>query len=366
MMTQGSHGTGRERGEMNRGALLKVIFVFAVVAVTGFGLFCVFHPAVAGFHLKVCDLSASNGKDEAREARGMPDRPEAAGTDGKPVLASLRTADAKRNGDQRVPSGAGTGPSGFSIPMLVWIGFVMLAGGFAHGMMGFGFPLIATPLLTLALPMKQTILVSVVPTLAMNVLNAFRGGRLRESIGRHWYLPLPLMVGAYAGTRLLMIAPNEPFVLVLAVVLFIYLNMERFGKTDIRIVREHPRASGIVFGLVAGVFESTANVSGPALLVYFLLLGLSPRPLVQVLNFAFIAGKLSQTLTWTVSGGISLAVWAQTLPWVLLAAVTLVFGRRIHDRISTHTYMRWLRGFLWAMVVLLVVQFVRLMTARIL
>ncbi len=172
------------------------------------------------------------------------------------------------------------------------------------------------------------------------------------------------MIGAFAGTRLLIVAPNEPFVLLLAAVLFVYLNMERLGKTNVRVVCEHPHASAVVFGLVAGVFEGTANVSGPPLLVYFLLIGLSPRAIVQTLNFAFVAGKSSQTVTWTVSGGISLAQWAQTLPWVLLAAVTLVFGRRIHDRLSTFTYMRWLRGFLWAMVALLLAQFIRLMVVR--
>ena len=189
----------------------------------------------------------------------------------------------------------------------------------------------------------------------------------RPLAGEHRTLLVPASPAGdrgFRGTRLLIVAPNEPFVLLLAAVLFVYLNMERLGKTNVRVVCEHPQASAVVFGLVAGVFEGTANVSGPPLLVYFLLIGLSPRAIVQTLNFAFVAGKLSQTVTWTVSGGISLAQWAQTLPWVLLAAVTLVFGRRIHDRLSAFTYMRWLRGFLWAMVALLIAQFIRLMVVR--
>ena len=112
----------------------------------------------------------------------------------------------------------------------------MLVGGFAHGMIGFGFPIIATPLLTLVLPMKQTILVLLVPTLVMTLLNALRGGRLRESIGRYWYLPSPAGDRGFRGTRLLIVAPNEPFVLLLAAVLFVYLNMERLGKTNVRVV----------------------------------------------------------------------------------------------------------------------------------
>jgi uncharacterized membrane protein YfcA len=349
---------------MRKCNLHRIVLVLAVSGVVGLGFFSLVHSEHSIFQLGIRRVMASNekaGSTKATEAYDDRDAPKM-GLGSTP--ASLTSAQVTRDRDSQNHTGPAIALSGFSAPVLAWIAFVMLVGGFAHGMIGFGFPIIATPLLTLVLPMKQAILVLLVPTLVMTLLNALRGGRLRESIGRYWYLPLLLVIGAFAGTRLLIVAPNEPVVLLLAAVLFVYLNMERLGKTNVRVVREHPQASAVVFGLVAGLFEGTANVSGPALLVYFLLIGLSPRAIVQTLNFAFVVGKLSQTVTWTVSGGISPAQWAQTLPWVLLAAVTLVFGRRIHDRISTFTYMRWLRGFLWAMVALLLAQFIRLMVVR--
>jgi uncharacterized protein len=349
---------------MRKCALHRIVLVPAIIAVAGISFFCLVRSDPSRIQVGIRPLMATNEKAGFTKAtETCADRDV---TRKKPGFAPalLTGAHVSRDRDFQNRSESTTDLSGFSVQVLVWIAFVMLIGGFAHGMIGFGFPIIATPLLTLVLPMKQAILVLLVPTLVMTVLNALRGGRFRESIGRYWYLPFLLVIGAFAGTRLLIVAPNEPFVLLLAAVLFVYLNMERLGKTNVRVVSEHPQASAVVFGFVAGVFEGTANVSGPPLLVYFLLVGLSPRAIVQTLNFAFVAGKLSQTVTWTVSGGISLAEWAQTLPWVLLAAVTLVFGRRIHDRISTFTYMRWLRGFLWAMVALLLGQFIRLMAVR--
>jgi uncharacterized membrane protein YfcA len=349
---------------MTKCTLHRIVLVLAIIAVTGLGFSCLIHLDPSGFQLGIRPLMASNEKAGSTKATEAYDDQDVTRMEIGPTSASLTSAHVNRDRDFQNRTGPTTDLFSFSVPVLAWIAFVMLVGGFAHGMIGFGFPIIATPLLTLVLPMKQAILVLLVPTLVMTILNALRGGRLRESIGRYWYLPLLLVIGAFAGTRLLIVAPNEPFVLLLAAVLFVYLNMERLGKTNVRVVCEHPQASAVVFGLVAGVFEGTANVSGPSLLVYFLLIGLSPRAIVQTLNFAFVAGKLSQTVTWTVSGGISLAEWAQTLPWVLLAAGTLMFGRRVHDRLSTFTYMRWLRGFLWAMVALLIAQFIRLMVAR--
>jgi uncharacterized protein len=349
---------------MRKCAPHRIVLGLAMIAVTGLSFLCPIHSDPFGFHFGTRCLMASHeeaGVAKATEAYGHRN---VTNMDTGPAPASSAGVQVNRERDFQNRSEPTTALSSFSVPVLAWIAFVMLVGGFAHGMIGFGFPIIATPLLTLVLPMKQTILVLLVPTLVMTLLNALRGGRFRESIGRYWYLPLLLVIGAFAGTRLLIVAPNEPFVLLLAAVLFVYLNLERLGKTNVHVVCEHPQASAVVFGLVAGVFEGTANVSGPPLLVYFLLVGLSPRAIVQTLNFAFVAGKFSQTVTWTVSGGISLAEWAQTLPWVVLAAVTLVFGRRIHDRLSTYTYMRWLRGFLWAMVALLIAQFIRLMVVR--
>ena len=48
----------------------------------------------------------------------------------------------------------------------------------------------------------------------------------------------------------------------------------------------------------------------------------------------------------------------------IIAVTGLGFSCLVHDRISTFTYMRWLRGFLWAMVALLIAQFIRLMVVR--
>jgi hypothetical protein len=53
------------------------------------------------------------------------------------------------------------------------------------------------------------------------------------------------------------------------------------------------------------------------------------------------------------------------LPWALLGVSTLFYGERIRRRASTTVYQGWLRQFLWAMVVLLVFQFVRMMWERV-
>ena len=253
-----------------------------------------------------------------------------------------------------------------SLPVwaLIWIAVVMLVAGFMHGAIGFGLPIIATPLLTLVLDLKTAVLVVILPNITMNVISVVSGGRIRDSIGRFWYLPLCLVAGSYVGTRILIAVDAAPFVLVLAGTLFAYLNLERLGKTEVPVVMRHPHVAGLGFGFLAGVFEATVNVSGPVLLMFFMLLGISPAVLVQTLNFCFLGGKLMQVVTWTTSGGVGLVHWLSTIPWALIAATTFFAGQRLRGRVSPETYLGWLRKFLWAMVALLAFQYIRIMIER--
>lgn len=240
---------------------------------------------------------------------------------------------------------------------LIWVGAVALIAGFVHGVIGFGYPMVAMPLLATVLDLKSAILVAIIPTVTLALASMLYGGSLRESVGRFWFMPLCLMAGTYSGTKLLIGANPTPFILLLAMSLLLYLNMERFGKQRLAVLIRYPRVSGAIFALVAGWFEATANVAGPVLLIYFMLIGLDPKALVQTLNFCWVGGKLMQIGTWTASGGITLSFWASTVPLAVLAIATLALGMRIRTRIAPAVYMLWLRRFLWLMSFVLLAEF---------
>jgi uncharacterized membrane protein YfcA len=224
-----------------------------------------------------------------------------------------------------------------SIEILVFMAAVCVLSGFAHGALGFGFPLVATPLAALAVDMKSAIAVLAPVTLVLVVISVLRGGRLLELIREFWYLPLAIAIGAWLGTRILLAAPPEPFTLVLALVLLFYLNLDRLGRGRSALVERLRLPFGVGFAFVAGIFEAIANVAGPMLLVYFMLLGAAPGQIVQTLNLCFSVGKGTQVAT--------------------LAG--LAGGMRVRSRIDADTYRRWLRKALGVMAVLLVVQFAR-------
>lgn len=244
-----------------------------------------------------------------------------------------------------------------SLAAIAWVGVVGITGGFVAGVIGFGFPIFAMPLLSLVLPFKAAILVTLLPIVFMSFIGMMSGGALRESIGRFWFMPLALIAGVWVGTRVLIQIDARPLVLVLALVLLLYLNMERLGRTEIPFIRRHPAVFAAVFAFAAGWFEATVNVAAPVLLIFFMLVKLDPRAIVQTLNFCWIGGKIIQILTWSVAGGITLGFWASTVPLALIAASAYLLGQRIRFRLPAATYIRWLRGFLWIMSGVLLIQF---------
>ena len=246
-----------------------------------------------------------------------------------------------------------------SLEVLAYVALVCVLAGFAHGALGFGFPLVATPLAALVIDMKSAITLLAPVTLALVVISALRGGRLGELVRRIWFMPFGIAAGAWLGTRLLLAAPPEPFLLVLALVLLLYLNLDRIGRGESEVVKRLRAPFGFAFAFLAGVSEAIANVAGPVLFVYFMLLGAAPSQVVQTLNMCFTVGKGAQVLTLAGAGALSGATWALVAGLSVPSVAALAAGMRVRDRIDAQTYRAWLRKALWVMVVLLLLQFSR-------
>jgi uncharacterized membrane protein YfcA len=244
-----------------------------------------------------------------------------------------------------------------TIEVLLYIALVCALSGFAHGAIGFGFPVVATPLVALVTDMKSAITLLAPVTLVLVVISALRGGSVRELARSFWYLPLAIAAGAWLGTLLLLAAPPEPFTLVLALVILFYLNVDRVGRGQSETVQRHRVAFGFGFSFVAGIFEAIANVAGPMLLVYFMLLGAAPAQIVQTLNLCFSVGKGSQVATLAASGALTPAAWATVAGLAVPSVAALAAGMRIRSRIDAQTYRAWLRKALWVMAALLILQF---------
>jgi uncharacterized membrane protein YfcA len=241
--------------------------------------------------------------------------------------------------------------------VIAFVALACLVAGFAHGALGFGFPIVATPIVALAIDIKSAIGLLAPVTLVLTVITALRGVALASIVREFWFLPLATALGAWLGTRILLAMPAEPFLLILAGVILLYLNLDRVGHGRSELVQRLRAPFGLAFGFAAGICEAVANVAGPLLLIYFMLLGLAPAQIVQTLNLCFSLGKGAQTATWALSGELSARTWLVIAALVVPSVAALFAGMHVRQRIDAATYRRWLRGALWVMALALLVQF---------
>ncbi|MDD3517325.1 MAG: sulfite exporter TauE/SafE family protein [Chromatiales bacterium] len=247
----------------------------------------------------------------------------------------------------------------FSLNEILLALLVVTFAGAVHGTFGLGFPMVATPVLALLSDVQTTILLTLAPNIAVNLWSMLRGGNLRESVGRFWYVAAWMLVGSSIGTLILVSLDPNPFRLLLALVILSYLMSARLERLDWSWIRRRPRISGSGAGLLAGLLGGMVNAGGPAVMIYFLEMRVPPLVLVQSLNLAFLIGKSTQATTFGVLGVLSLPLLLLSLPLGVLALVGLRSGMWLRDRFSADTYRGWLRALLWCLSVLLVVQFFR-------
>jgi len=270
---------------------------------------------------------------------------------------ACRVAFCGIDGSGRLPLAVGRTMDELSLAALALYTAIIAFAGLVHGTLGMGFPVVATPLLSLMTDVRSAILITLLPTVAVNVGSILRGGDWSRSIGRFWPLALYGLAGSVAGANALVVLDPAPFKLLLAGLVLLYLWASRARGPRMPWVAAHLPLSMAAFGLAAGLAAGTTNVMVPILIIYALELGLARTAMVQVFNLCFLAGKLAQIGVFAAAGLLTGALLLATAPLAVVATVALAAGMHIRDRVPASAWMRAVRGLLLVLAVLLVGQF---------
>jgi hypothetical protein len=242
-----------------------------------------------------------------------------------------------------------------SYPVLAIAGTLAIA-GMAHGAIGFGFPLLSTPVVAMITDVRTAIILTVIPNLTINIISILRGGNWRDSIAKYWPIGIYVLIGTVIGTHVLFAMNAEALKLFLAIMMVLYLEQNRIRQLDWTIIKRNPNKAAISFGLLGGFLSGTVNVTVPPLVIYFAALGLEAVPMTQILNFCFLIGKSTQAATFFSSGAFSLAFLLQNVHLIAVSCAGFLVGIRLQKRIRPQTYQAILRKLLWLMALVLIAQ----------
>ena len=229
--------------------------------------------------------------------------------------------------------------------LAVLLALAVAAAAFVKGSIGFGFPTLGTPLLTLLVDVKTAFLLLIVPNIVMDGLQFLRRGAPRATIRRMGWLVVFGAIGTVVGTRLLMTLSSRTVMLILGgfIVTFVALNLARLSP---RLPAAWEPWASPVAGFLSGVIGGVTNVPGTPLVLYFQALGLSKHEFVSAVAFTFVLYKIAQLAVVSWYGLMTWSVLGASLLLTLAALVGFRLGLGVQDRLSASAFNRAVLGFL--------------------
>ena len=246
----------------------------------------------------------------------------------------------------------------FSADILVITLVILFLSALNHGAIGLGFPLFATPLLSLLFDVRSAVLLTLFPTIAVNIASILKGREWRSSIGRYWPMAIYAALASYGSSHLLLKLDPNPFKLLLAGVIFLYLYQQAKKAFSLPWIAQNPRLSMLLFGGIAGFLAGTVNVMVPILIIFALEVGLTSKAMIQVFNLCFMAGKAAQVVAFAQAGLLTAEALSGLAPLIVAALAGLMIGFRLRERIDEQTFRGILKFILLISALLLVAQFI--------
>ena len=238
---------------------------------------------------------------------------------------------------------------------LIIFSIIIFLSSLVHGSIGFGFPMIATPLLAMVTDMKTAIVYIAIPTLLINLISIFSEGNFLQAVKRFYPLAIIAMIGSAIGTQILIYSGSELFKLILAFSIFLYLFIQKF-KIQMNWIREKKRLSMIVFGLSAGIIGGLTNVMASILIIYSLESKHSKKEIIQSTNLCFLFGKIIQIILFTRHGSFNQELLSVSFSSLIIVAIAMFAGLMIKNKIAQDIYRKVIKVVLFVIASFLVYQ----------
>ena len=171
-----------------------------------------------------------------------------------------------------------------------------VAAGFIKGLIGFGFPIVALTVLTLAIGFFDALAMILVPTIVTNIWQALAGPYFREIVSRMWLYFVVAMGGILLSSLFVIDVDVNWLTGLLGFVLLVFA-ISRLLNVEISVPREHESLWSVVLGFINGILTGfTGSFMVPSVL-YMQALGFNKDMLVQAMGTFFALSTLMLTVS---------------------------------------------------------------------
>ena len=243
----------------------------------------------------------------------------------------------------------------FTTEFLIFTSIVIFLSALVQATIGFGFPMIATPLLAMVTDMKTAVIYVAIPTLVINIILIYSEKEFKKAIKTFYPLAIFAMIGSAIGTQILIYTNAEIFKLLLSISIILYLFIQKY-KLEFIFIRNNPKSSLVIFGLSAGIIGGLTNVMAPILIIYYLELKYTRKEIIQSANICFFFGKLIQIFLFSIHGSFTQDVLTISFASLVVVVFAMFIGIYIKNRIVENRYNQIIKNLLFLIAFVLLVQ----------
>lgn len=215
---------------------------------------------------------------------------------------------------------------------------IVAAASALKGVIGFGFPLVAVPLVATILGPRVAVPLVAFPSLLSNVILMSRGGAGR-AIGSLVVLLAGIVIGTIAGARVITMLDPRPLSVLVGGITLAYVLATASRLTEVILPSAGRRAAPAV-GLLAGFMGGATGIFAPLLAGYLHLLELPKREFVFWITVLFFVGNIVQVGSYLRLGLYPGPVMVLSLLACVPMAVGTWAGIVLQDRLAPGAFSR--------------------------
>ncbi len=237
---------------------------------------------------------------------------------------------------------------------IFFIAMVLLVSAFIHGSVGFGFPMISTPILAMGMDLSSAIMVTLLPTILLNTMSIRNAKGWKRLVQKHFPFAVLALSGSMLGTLILVVWDAHWMKVLLALMIVLYLALEKL-EVDLEFMNRYKRTVFVSFSLIGGILGGITNIMLPILIMYALLKRYSKEESIVFMNLSFLLGKLSQTAIFLLMGH-----WlsGEMLLYTTIPALGgFLIGVKIKKSIPDKTYTAIVKVLLLLIAIAIVVRY---------
>ena len=178
---------------------------------------------------------------------------------------------------------------------LLLVATVYFFAAFVKGITGLGFSTTALPFLVLALGLKATLPLLIIPSVVSNLIVMRAAGHFRSTLSQFWLLYASALPGLVIGLSLLSALDLGHSTAVLGAVLIVYCTLA-LARPDFRIAMHLAQPLSALVGLANGIVNGLTGSQVMPVLPFLISLHLEPDRFVQAENIFFTVSSLAMAV----------------------------------------------------------------------